>query len=118
MVGGQCLVWREAVRNKIHSKHYKDEAGNPEGGTTYGIGFSIGWQHGPLGRGMDRQEPNGAFVEDIIAAAMDRLEFYQNSRFPYAENDEALAHLIQALRSLEKRTAGRERRGVEGMYKE
>lgn len=87
------------MKSGIKSEHWLDANGNPEGGTTFGNGFAIGWQHGPLGRCADecevgrfdvpdehaqsctRREPNGAFVEDIIAAAADRLRFYQSGKF-------------------------------------
>lgn len=98
------------------SNQFNDSDGNPAGGTTYGPGFSIGWQNGPLGRGADRVEPNGAFVETIIAAAKDRLDFYQSSRFACDDNAEAVAHLEAALSVLNRRTAEREARSVEGTH--
>jgi hypothetical protein len=96
--------------------HYTDSSGNPAGGTTYGRGFAIGWQCGPLGRGDDRKEPNGAFVEDIIKAAVDRLEFYQASPFACQENRDAIYYLEKALDRLVTRTQKREAAGVEGTH--
>ena len=86
------------------------------GGTTFGTGFAISWQNGPLGRDGDRIKPNGAFVESIILAAVDRLEYYQQSRFASAYNADALISLRQALARLNDRTSDRERRGVEGTH--
>ena len=139
------------MQNKIHAQHWNDSDGNPAGGSTFGNGFAISWQNGPLGRhapectvggtcveGCTRRPPNGAFVEDIIAAAMDRINFYQGSRFhcganpadinnivvrshskfKCAENAEALLHLKAALNSLDERTQTREARAVEGTHKE
>lgn len=100
----------------VRSEHFLDADGNPAGGTTYGRGFAIGWQNGPLGRGENRREPNGAFVEDIIRAAADRLEFYQAGKFACEENAQALSHLREALQILEARTKDREARGVEGTH--
>ncbi len=100
----------------IHANHVTDANGNPAGGTTYGRGFAIGWQNGPLVRGEERLEPNGAFVEDIIKAAVDRLEYYQSSKFNCGENQIAIAHLNAALAELQSRTAKREERGVEGTH--
>jgi hypothetical protein len=54
---------------KIEGIHTLDVNGNPGGGVTDGVGIHIEWQDGPLGRGGDRSEPNGAFVEGVIAAA-------------------------------------------------
>lgn len=102
------------MRSPITSNHFSDPEGNPAGGITFGNGFTIGWQHGPLGRGEQRRNPNGAFVEDIIAAAADRLKFYQSGNFPGEHNAKALAHLTDALAVLNERTADRERRSVEG----
>ena len=101
----------------IKENHWNDANGNPAGGCTQGTGFTISWQNGPLGRGADRKEPNGAFVESVIAAAAGRLEFYQSSKFECAENAAALDHLKAALKILNDRTADRERRAVEGTHK-
>lgn len=122
------------------SEHWNDTAGNPSGGSSFGNGFAISWQNGPLGRhvpGMDgccvqgrprkgpgckpectRKAPNGAFVEDVIAAAKDRIEYYQDSRFASAANAEAINHLEKALAVLHARTADREKRSVEGTHAE
>ena len=54
------------------------------------------------------------FVKDVIAAAVDRIESYQGSRFKSDYNARALDHLTAALQSLHARTADREARGVEG----
>ena len=122
------------MQNKIHAQHWNDSNGNPAGGSTFGNGFAISWQNGPLGRhapecktddpssvcapGCTRRPPNGAFVEDVIAAAQDRISYYQNSRFNCAENAQAFFHLKEALAALNERTAGRETRAVEGTHKE
>lgn len=95
-----------------------DHAGNPTGGTVEGVGLGIEWQDGPLGRGQDRKEPNGAFVETVISAAKQRLEFYQESKFNCIENADAIGSLQAALDVLESRTKNREKRGVEGEHKE
>ena len=99
-------------------EHWFDKDGNPAGGVSSGRGFAISWQNGPLGRGNDRKEPNGAFVEDVIAAALGRIEFYQKSKFACEENAEAIRHLKAALFTLDARTKDRENRGVEGTHKE
>lgn len=104
------------MRNKIRHENWTDAAGSPAGGNCFGPGFAIGWQNGPLGRGDDRLPPNGAFVEDVILAAQQRLEFYQRSRFACDENQEAIAHLGCALEALGRRTARREAAGVEGTH--
>lgn len=104
------------MRVGFKSEHWNDANNNPAGGCTFGQGFTISWQNGPLGRGNDRKEPNGAFVEDVIAAAIDRLEFYQASKFSSEANTETLRHLRAALEVQEARTREREARQVEGTH--
>ena len=104
------------MKQELFIENLNDENGNPAGGSVTGTGISINWQNGPLGRGDDRQEPNGAFVEGVIQAAISRLEYFQASRFSCHENAAALGHLRLALASLELRTKLREERGVEGTH--
>ena len=94
-----------------------DENQNPTGGSVIGIGLAIDWQNGPLGRGTDRKEPNGAFVETVIDAARQRIQFYQDSKFKCRENAIAITKLEEALLWLNKRTSEREKRQVEGEHK-
>ena len=105
---------------------------NPTGGKVIGCGLTIFWQDGPLGRhhkncstlpeGGDcvwectRKPPNGAFVETVISAAVQRLEFYQESKFECKENAVAIDALTEALESLSARTMNREKRAVEGTH--
>lgn len=103
------------MRTNIVSNHFT-ENGVPMGGTTFGQGFAIGWQCGALESEGVREEPNGAFVEDIIAAAKDRLEYYQKSKFACSHNAEAIGHLINALDALDARTKDRQKRSVEGTH--
>lgn len=100
----------------IHDEHWNDANGNPAGGVSQAIGLLISWQNGPLGKGEDRKEPNGAFVETVIAAAHNRLQYYQQSKFNCKENAEAIYHLRQALEWCEKRTNARVKRDVEGTH--
>ena len=100
------------------SNHFTDSEGRPAGGSTYGRGFAIAWQNGPLVDPAtgERGEPNGAFVEDIIQTVIDRLEFYQKGQFACPENARALGYLTCALGALNARTEAREARGVEGTH--
>lgn len=104
------------MKQEITGRHFNDDNGNPAGGVTTGTGIAITWQNGPLGRGDERKEPNGAFVEGVIAAVIDRLEYYQASKFKSAYNAVALGHLQLALAALEQRTKDREQRAVEGTH--
>ena len=93
-----------------------DADGNPAGGHVRAPGLKINWQDGPLGRGPERREPNGAFVETVIEAARQRIAFYQNGKFACEENRQAIAHLDMALEVLNERTARREADNTEGTH--
>ncbi len=101
---------------KYKAKNDKDPDGNPHGGTAEGIGILIEWQKGPLGTGMARKDPNGAFVETVIDIARQRIQWYQDSKFKCRENAIAITKLEEALLWLGKRTADREARAVEGTH--
>lgn len=96
------------------SEHFADIDKNPTGGRSTAVGITIDWQDGPLGSGPNRQQPSGAFVETVIAMAIDRIECYQNSRFQCKENALTLVKLKEALYWLEARTKDRVKRNVEG----
>ena len=104
------------MNQHLTREHRNDADGNPAGGSVSGTGINIEWQNGPLGRGEDRIEPNGAFVEGVIAAAIQRIAYYQATKFSCRENAIALTHLETALLWLNKRTAEREARQVEGTH--
>ena len=102
----------------IKEAHRRDAENRPAGGETVGTGFVIVWQDGPLRRigSEERHAPNGAFVEDVIAAAIGRLKFYQDSPFACPENEDALSDLRGALASLDIRTRRRIETGIEGTH--
>lgn len=104
------------MNQELAHDHRLDADGNPAGGTTSGVGLSIEWQNGPLAVDGIRREPNGAFVEGVIEAAIKRIEFYQASRFHCVENAVALGHLRAAAEVLNERTRARTDRGVEGTH--
>lgn len=100
----------------ITAQNYDDVNGMPAGGYVQGKGIDIQWQDGPLGRGEDRSEPNGAFVETVIRAALQRIEYYNTTDFKCRENSLAVTKLEEALHWLNHRTADREARAVEGTH--
>ena len=98
------------MSQKITQAHDLDHNGNPTGGKTSGIGIEIKWQDGPLGGDGTKltapPEPNGAFVEGVISAAIGRIQFYQTAsggKFACRENAIALTHLETALLWLARR---------------
>jgi len=96
-----------------------NDDGNPTGGKVEGVGLDISWQDGPLGRGDDKAEPNGAFVETVLAGCKQRLQFYEvanGGKFSCDENKNAIEHIESALQWLEQRTKAREKREVEGTH--
>jgi hypothetical protein len=110
------------MQQLITEDHRKDEDGRPAGGRTDGVGIAIKWQNGPLvveateDHPAGRLDPNGAFVEGVIQAALGRLQFYNSTEFRCRENSLAITHLEEALHWLQHRTADREQRGVEGTH--
>lgn len=109
------------MQQLIEQAHNTDDDGRPAGGFARGTGIEIEWQNGPLAwvqgdTAGGRLEPNGAFVEGVIAAALGRLEYYQSTPFRCRENALAITKLEEALLWLGKRTADRIARGVEGTH--
>jgi hypothetical protein len=104
--------------DKFEAENRLDDNGNPAGGYVSGVGLSITWQDGPLGRGEDRQEPDGAFVETVLQAVVQRIEHYNETKFRCRENSLAITHIQEAIHWLQHRTADRERRQVEGTHAE
>jgi hypothetical protein len=102
-----------------------DRGGNPTGGTTTmtapgfykgnqdGPAILITWQNGIVGE--DGQ--TGAFVEDVIEAVLQRLRFFQTSKFRCRENAVAITHIEDGLNMLDARTRKRELENVENTYK-
>ena len=107
----------------VVSEFTVDRAGNPTGGRTRvtiagaqggEVPLEIFWQDGIIKDG----EQNGVFIEDVIEAARQRLQFFQSSKFRCRENAIALTHLETALAWLDFRTRGRLVQGVENTYDE
>lgn len=101
---------------KLTAENLTDKEGNPSGGSVKGMGIDIKWQNGPLGRGEDRKAPNGAFVEGVLQSALQRLQFFQASKFRHHRNHNAIVWLERAMEELELRTKERESRDVEGTH--
>ncbi len=104
-----------ATKQVFTSSHF-DTDGNPAGGHAEGVGFSIDWQNGPLAVDGERKEPNGAFVETILEVVLDRLRYYQESKFASRENALTITKIEEAIHWQNHRTAAREARGVEGTH--
>ena len=81
------------------------ENGEVLGGHVTGVGVDITWQCGPAG--PCREGVNGAFVEDVIEAVIQRLVAYERTKYAHKANKEAIAHLKQAIYSLNSRMTTR-----------
>lgn len=111
------------VQDSVKATNVIDGDGNPTGGS---VNMRIGernplrvqWQDGPRGKQKDGTlgPSNGAFVEDVIWAAIQRLEFFQNSKYSHQANADAIHHLDAALGALGSRRTERAERGVEGQH--
>ena len=100
------------------ANNFTDDEGLPAGGNAISVGLSVEWQRGPLKEGPS-SDPNGAFVETLIAVALQRIEWYQevnDGKFACDENRWAIECLKEALRHLDHRTKDRQARGVEGTH--
>ncbi|KKM20390.1 hypothetical protein LCGC14_1646000 [marine sediment metagenome] len=100
------------------ANNFTDDEGLPAGGNAISVGLSVEWQRGPLKEGPS-SDPNGAFVETLIAVALQRIEWYQevnDGKFACDENRWAIECLNEALRHLDRRTKDRQARGVEGTH--
>ena len=89
-----------------------DNNGNPAGGFSSGTGFAIVWQHGVI----PENGINGASLEEVIEAVIERVKFLNDSAFKCDENERTLGHLMAAIKAQEDRTSKRKGRKVEGTY--
>jgi hypothetical protein len=95
--------------------NYTDDQGNPAGGEVHATGLDIAWQDGPLGWPPDPAKINGAFIETVLDAVAERLNFYQSSKFACPENKDALDHIRAAIDAIDARK-DRHARQVEGTH--
>lgn len=70
------------------------------------VSFQIG--------GLAEVGPNGVTNEALLEIVRHRLASFQQGPFACRENESALKHTLAALDMLQRRTAKRRRRGVEG----
>ena len=105
----------------VNSNFTTDGDGNPTGGRTFlnlstepgdPNAIEVFWQDGIVGDAGQ----NGAFVEDVIEVARQRLQFFQASKFRCRENAIALTKLEEALQWLDWRTRKRLILNVENTY--
>lgn len=104
------------MRNDLEAHNDLDDDGNPRGGSVAGVGLDITWQAGPVGTNVDGElTPNGALIEDVLEAALQRLVFLNSAsdgKFACSQNDAAINAIKQALYWCDERTKDRETRKV------
>lgn len=93
----------------------RDEDGHVTGGLVMGVGLAIQWQDGPI-TDHSTGQPNGALVPDVLQAALQRLQAYNDSPLRCRENSLAITKIEEALMWLEARQRDRTQRGVQGTY--
>ena len=74
--------------------------------------MSLSFQNGPI----KEAGVNGITHEVLLAVLIDRMRSFQDGDYACRENAIALTKLEEALMWLNKRTQGREARGVEGTH--
>lgn len=102
----------------ITNYNRRDENGNPAGGQSYGIGFTIAWQDEDPDS-PDGQCQNGAILIEVLEACYERLQHYQCSNFARSANVDAINKLWDSLMVLKKaRLNQRKEAGTLGTHKE
>ena len=112
------------VNEKLEARNRVDVDNNPTGGyarllvgDTYSPDsevLKVRWQDGPRGREDGTlAEPNGAFVEDVLWVALQRLEFFNEGKYRDRANSIAITKIEEALQALKNRQLERSYRGVE-----
>lgn len=102
---------RHAVSNgNHHYRIFKKENGNIINSVPI---LDVHFQNGPI----KETGINGVMDENLIAIVIDRLQGFQTGPYASRENALALTHLETAMLWLNRRTALREARGVEGTHK-
>lgn len=99
---------------QIITTGHKYELASFEGGHPQTLQFI---EKAPTAEGSTelRTVNDGTTNEEVLAVLIDRLQ-YLNGKFPCRENALAITKLEESLMWLNKRTAGRQARGVEGRH--
>jgi len=107
----QPITPADRSRSVPFSQHFQTPDGHHDGGVACGIGFTIAWQKGPVSSAVQR---NGAFLEDVLIACLDELEFHQQGPFANEYNAKAIQTLTDTIKTLQARIQDRNERGVLG----
>jgi len=92
-------------------EYYLSRGGDNRKGIPVGEFGHVHFQNGPV----QENGVNGIHQEDLLAIVIDRLQSFQAGPFPCEENAMAIRKIEVALDILNRRTADRVQRGVEGV---
>jgi len=94
--------------NVLKARHYMSDD-LPQSGYVVGPGLTVVWQDGPRAKQSDGTlaAVNGAFVEDVLVAAQERLAFFQLTKFKHEANERAIGYIELALQALNSRATAR-----------
>jgi len=101
--------------NVLKARHYMN-GDLPQSGYVVGPGLTVVWQDGPREKLSDGTlaAANGAFVEDVLVAAYERLAFFQATKFNHPANQEAMSYIVKALDAMQSRATQRAAAGKLG----
>ena len=96
-----------AEKTTMNVNWTNDADGSHDGGVSYGPGYCISWQRGPI----SESGRNGAGLIEVLDACLCQLLYFQESKYACPENDTAIARLQGTIEALQSR---RDRRAEEG----
>ena len=123
--GNHVRVILDAVRQSqipqtrdaaVMSINWIDPNGRPDGGHSFGVGFMIAWQRWPMIVDGKPIPQTGAFVEHVLAAVLDRLQFLQKTSFACQETVTAIEHVNKAMEAIQDRIKRRQAEGGLGTH--
>lgn len=112
-------VWCGVVIMEPVNVNWTNSDGTHDGGVSYGQGYCIHWQRGPLSQvEKEPSKRNGAFLIEVLESCRHQLNYFQDTFLPCEENKVAIQHIDSALEALHQRRDRRKASGVLGSTKE
>ena len=99
--------------NECVNGNWTADDGAHDGGVSYGHGFCISWQRGPL----NEAGRNGAFLIEVLEACLSQVVYFQSSKYACDENALAIEKLDEAIDALRSRRSRRASDGTLGTSK-
>ena len=94
---------KRKYKRHVDSMNYYDGNYKLDGGYAYATGFAINWQRGRLFNNKSGEEVgrNGALIDEVLWACLQRLKFYRNCGYADENDMEALRHVRSAVKMLD-----------------